>query len=113
MTLHLQKENVAVILATFAFTMLGFLAALITILFTFSQSKSFKRYKDKGYLDQFFYNYYVTIICLMITFMAALLTLAGQNGVTSMLIAVVFMINNLIQIFLLTFTIINLCKSST
>lgn len=112
MSLYLQKTNVAVILATFAFTILGFLAALVTILFTFSQSKSFKKYREKGFLDQFFYNYYMTIFCLMVTFIAALLTLAGQNSLNSMLIAVAFMINNLVQIFLLTFTIINLSKKS-
>jgi uncharacterized protein with PQ loop repeat len=44
--------------------MLGFLAAIITVLFSISNTKRFKRYKDKGYLDVFFFCYYITCISL-------------------------------------------------
>lgn len=113
MTLYLEKANVAVILATFAFTMLGFLAAVITILFSLTQSEFFKKFKAKGYLDNFFYIYYVTIFSLLITFSASLLSLAGQNGEISMLVALGSVVNNLVQIFVLTVIIVNLCRKSS
>ena len=53
MSLIGQKNNIAVIVATFAFTMLGFLAAVITILFSFSRSSTFKKYKRKGHFDPY------------------------------------------------------------
>lgn len=42
--------NLAIVLATFAFTMLGFLAAIIALMFTVATSRVMKIYKDKGYM---------------------------------------------------------------
>src|SRR5690554_5510897 len=68
MSLFQQKANVSVIIATFSFTMLGFLAAVITIILAFSHTKTMARYKNKGRLDVFFSIYYLAIFCLIITF---------------------------------------------
>jgi len=111
MSLIAQKNNVAVIVATFAFTMLGFMSAVITILFTFSHSRSFKKYKRKGHLDIFFSIYYFTVLTLVFTFVFALLTLASSNGVWVMRVGLMSTVNNLVQISLLTVIIINLSRS--
>ena len=111
MTLFEQKNNIAVILATFAFTMLGFLAAVITILFSFSKSGSFAKYKRMGHLDVFFSIYYFAIICFIFTFSTALLALAGSNsGIWPMRLSLMSTVNNLVQISLLTVIIVNLCR---
>lgn len=108
MSLAEQKNNVAVIVATFAFTMLGFLAAVITILFSFSSSRTFKKYKGKGHLSVFFYIYYLAIFSLMITFAMGVFSLAGSQGVWPMRLSLMSVVNNFAQISLLTIIIINL-----
>lgn len=112
MSLVAQKNNIAVIVATFAFTMLGFLAAVITILFSFSRSSTFKKYKNKGHLDVFFFIYYLAIASLVFTFASAILTLANNNGLWAMRVSLMFTINNLSQISLLTIIIVNLSKKA-
>jgi hypothetical protein len=110
MSLISQKSNVAVILATFSFTMLGFLAAVITILFSFSRSVVFIKYKRKGYLDVFFFVYYFTIFSLVMTFVLSLLSLASSNGLWAMIGSLMSSVNNLGQISLLTIIIVNLTR---
>ncbi|WP_115720387.1 hypothetical protein [Gallaecimonas mangrovi] len=110
MSLIEQKNNLAVIVATFAFTMLGFLAAVITILFSFSRSSTFKKYKRKGHLDVFFFVYYFAIVSLVVTFVLALLTLASGNGLWAMRGGLMSTVNNLAQITLLTVIIVNLSR---
>jgi len=110
MSLFAQKNNIAVIIATFAFTMLGFLAAVITILFSFSRSSTFKKYKRKGHLDVFFFIYYFAIVSLVLTFALAILTLAGKNGSWAMIGGLMSTVNNLTQISLLTIIIVNLSR---
>jgi|APLak6261669087_1056070.scaffolds.fasta_scaffold21830_2 hypothetical protein len=112
MSLFEQKSNVAVILATFAFTMLGFLAAVITILFSFSGSSAFKKYKRKGHLDIFFFIYYFAIISLIATFALSIVSLSGINGIWAMRLALMSTVNNMVQICLLTLTIVNLSKKA-
>jgi hypothetical protein len=113
MSLFKQKNNIAVILATFAFTMLGFLAAVITILFSFSKSSTFTKYKRLGHLDVFFAIYYFAIACFIFTFSTAILTLAGSNaGILPMRLSLMSTVNNLGQIALLTLIIVNLCKKA-
>lgn len=112
MDLAAQKTNIAVILSTFAFTMLGFLAAVITILFSFSSSGTFKKYKKNGHLDVFFSIYYFSIVCLIFTFAIAVFTLANVNGAWPVRLSIMSTINNLWQISLLTIIIINLSKKA-
>lgn len=108
LSLFVRRESVSVILASFAFTMLGFLAAVITILFSLSQTRAFRKYKSGGYLTVFFSIYYCAIACLMLTFLTALLSLAGSNGVWPMRISLMFTVTSLAQIAALLTTIINL-----
>lgn len=103
-----RRDSVGTILASFAFTMLGFLAAVITILFSLSQTRAFRKYKSGGYLTVFFSIYYWAIACLMLTFLTALLSLAGSNGVWPMRISLMLAITSLAQVFALLMTIINL-----
>ena len=106
MSLVEQRSNVAVIVATFACTMLGFLAAVITILFTFAGSKTFQKYKKNGHLDVFFFIYFLTIFCLIITFALGLLSLSTSTS--AMLFSIMAVVNNLVQIAILTWIIVSL-----
>jgi hypothetical protein len=106
--LYAQRFNVSIIVSTFAFTMLGFLAAIITVLFSISNTKRFKRYKDKGYLDVFFFCYYITLAHLLLTFILSLLSFAYNCEPLLFHASLASMTNNIFQIFIITFTIVNL-----
>lgn len=105
-----QNANLSVILSTFAFTMLGFLAAVITLMFSFAKSRVFRKYKNGGYLANFFFIYYFAIGCLVLTFFLALLGISESVSPWFIRGAVMSSINNMIQICLLTIIIVNLCK---
>lgn len=112
MSLAKQKSNISVIVTTFAFTMLGFLAAVITILFSFSSSKVFRKYKRKGHLSVFFYIYYLAIFNLVITFALGVLSLAESQGIWPMRLSLMSVVNNFSQISLLTVIIVNLSSKA-
>ncbi|WP_152389419.1 hypothetical protein [Azotobacter salinestris] len=111
-SLFAQRPNVAVILATYAFTMLGFLAAVIAILLNFSQSTTFKKYKNNKYLDIFFIIYFYCIITLALTFGASLLTLASASAEIFMRSALSLATNSVIQVATISTIIINICRKS-
>ena len=111
--LSVEKTNIAIIIATFSFTMLGFLAAVITILFSFSRSTAFRKYSNKGHLEVFFFIYYLAIFCLIITFGLSIISLSSSNGVWPMRLSLISTVNNLIQICLLTVIIVNMAKKSS
>ncbi|EWH03725.1 hypothetical protein [Halomonas sp. BC04] len=106
----LQSENVSIIIATFAFTMLGFMAAIITVLFAFVDTRVVKKYAKKDYFSTFFLTYFITIISLVMTFGFSLLTFASQGSVIFLKLSFVSLINNLVQITLITMTIVNLSR---
>lgn len=108
--LYVERSNIAVILATFAFTMLGFLAAVITILFSFPASRKLRRYRSRGHLDTFFWMYFLAIANLILTFILALLSFSSEVGVWGMRLSVMSTVNNVIQIGLIALIITNLCR---
>lgn len=109
-----QKANVAVITATFAFTMLGFLAAVITILIGLRRNSLIRRYDQKGYFSVFYWIYFFSIISLFFTFGCALLSLSDHFGDVFMKLAIGSTVNNLAQVLLMTIILVNIStKSST
>lgn len=108
-----QSANVAVITATFAFTMLGLLAAIITILFSFSKTVAFNKYLKGNYLSVFFTLYYEGIFFLMVTFLLAIITLTSSDwGGWALRYALMSTVNNLWQIGMIIVIIVNMCKKS-
>lgn len=105
-----QKVNIAIILATFAFTMMGFLAAVITIFFSFAKSRTFKKFSREGRFSVFFGTYYYCIITLAITMCFAVLALGKGTSYWAMQAALIATVNSLFQICMITFTIVNLSK---
>ena len=112
LSLHQQRPNLSVILATYSFTMLGFLAAVIAILLTFSQSQTFKRYKKNNYLDLFFCVYFLCIASLVATFILSILSLSSAPTSIFMHYAVAIALNSLLQVAIISFIIINICRKS-
>lgn len=107
-----EKQTVAVIIATFAFTMLGFLAAVITIMFSFAGTRTLKKYKHKGYLDVFFFIYLFAIFSLVITFFLGIIILSSTNASWALRCGLMSTVNNFAQIALLTIIIVNISNKS-
>lgn len=110
--LHLfsAKDSIATVLASFSFTMLGFLAAMITILFSLSGSRTFRKFNKNGYMSVFFMLYYSAIIGFMLTFIISLVLFSNEISIWIFRIGVMSAFNNIIQIGILTVTIVNLVK---
>ncbi|MCK5606624.1 hypothetical protein KAR91_32280 [Candidatus Pacearchaeota archaeon] len=98
--------------AGFAFAMLGFLAAIITILFAFVHSETFKAYKRVGYLDILFYMYKVTILCLIFTAAMSLFGFASTDFIWPFRLMLIFFVINLFQVAYITITISNLAHKA-
>lgn len=102
-----SRGDIAAMVAGFSFTMLGFLATVITLLFAFSHSATFRRYRNRGHLEIFFFGYYLTIFSLVITSFLALANFSSTLYVWMFRGMLVMFSNNLLQVLLLTFII---CK---
>lgn len=110
LSLFENKNDVAVIISTFSFTMLGFLAAVITLIFAFSNTVALKRYKRKGHMEVFFFIYYVAIVSLIVTFFLAILGLSSVGAVWPLRASLMMVVNSFIQIGILTIIIVRLLK---
>lgn len=99
-------------IAGFSYTMLGFMATVITILFAFTKSANFEAYKRKKYLSVFFAGYYICIFFLVVTAFLSIYGYSSAHHVAAHQALLVSFVNNLWQIFLLTLIICNIAKKS-
>jgi hypothetical protein len=97
-----QKTNLSIIIATFSFTMLGFIATIVTVLFSLRNSRNFKNYEKRGRLDIFWLLYRTTIVCLFFTFIMALFSFSKNVHWSIFDLMLVFFANNVVQVFWLT-----------
>lgn len=107
-----QKKDIALLLASFSFTMLGFLAAVITIMLSFSKSKAFRKYRDSKGMSVFFCIYFLAIVHLTFTFAISLLALSKNFGPVLMDLALGCSVNSLFSVGLIATVIVNLCKKA-
>lgn len=105
-----SAKDIANITASFAYTMMGFLAAVITILFAVTSSRLFKSYAQKGYLSVLFYVYFLTLICLIVTGVLSLLNYSHPISVWWFRVLIMSFVNNLVQIVMVTVMISNLAR---
>jgi len=100
-------------IAGFSYTMLGFLATVITILFVFTNSPNFEAYKRNGYLDSFFWAYFFSIVCLLITASLSIYGFSPNNSSWPFNLLLMFFIDNLVQVFLVSLIICNIARKSS
>ena len=111
-SLYSNRKELAAIIASYAFTMLGFLAAVIAILLNFSQSRAFQNYKKNRYLDVFFSMYFYCIATLAATFIFSIMSLSATSAHFFMRCALVLSMNSMIQVLFISLAIISICKKS-
>lgn len=103
-----SKTTIAGILASFSFTLLGMLAAFVTIMFTMGGSKTFAKYQRKQYLSVFLSIYFWAILTLAMCFCTALISSAQSTSAIWLRISMGLAINSLGLIILISFIVINL-----
>jgi len=105
-----KRSDIATLVAGFAFSMLGFLATIITVLFAFTHSSTFARYQKRGYLQVFFYIYFLTIICLVLTSILAIANFSNTFYLLSFRLMMIGFMNSLVQIATLTIILCNIAR---
>jgi hypothetical protein len=111
--LFYQRINISIVIASFAFTMLGFLAAIITVLFSLGGTKAFRKYSSHSYLELFLYFYFFSLICLMLTFGLSIFGFAKQGSPLLFKLMIMSAVNNLVQISLIAYVIINMANRAS
>lgn len=111
--LSAKRDALAVIISTYSFTMLGFMAALMAILLSFSQSRAFRRYAQEGRLNFFYVYYVIAITMLCLTFITSLLCYGQQSTAQpAFIFSLIFTVNSLVTMFFVTVIILNLSRRS-
>lgn len=105
-----NAKDISILVATFSFSMLGFLATVITIITALNDKLRFKVYKRKGYLEDFLFFYFLTILNLFVGFVIAIIKLGGNIQPVVFDVMMIVFTNSLIQTFIIGFIIYNLLR---
>lgn len=104
-----NQTDLSAMVSGFSYTMLGFLATIITILFNVTSSRNYQRYRSTGRLDVFFSLYYLSILSLVITCILSLFGFSKNHTYLSKVLVMIF-IDDLFLIAAVTVTIISLFR---
>jgi len=113
LSLSVEKKDISSLIASFSFTMLGFLAAIITILFAFVHSRVFVKYKTAGYLDLLFFLYLFTIVNLVFTAFLSIYGFSQNDFIWPFRLMLMSFENNLIQVALISIIISKLAHKAS
>lgn len=105
-TLYQQRQTLATIIAGFSFTMLGFLAALIGLMFTNTASKAFVRYRNSGSLKVFLYLYFFSLAFLMLNFLVAVMSLSDAAHPLFMKASIALTIGSFLHILIIALIVL-------
>lgn len=113
--LYAEHQTIAGVVATFAFTMIGFLATIIVFMFGFYESKVFSRFRQRGHFECFRFFYLGSVVSLMFTFLFSLIsyTNLADIGNCSFNLMLANTFNNIIQIFLISLAVFNMADKSS
>lgn len=111
--LHSNKIQISNMISGFSYTMLGFVATVITILFVFTKAPNYESYRRNGYLDVFFVMYFLTVISLLVTAFLSLYGFSPKSNYYAFSLLIMSFANNLINIFVVTLVICNIARKSS
>lgn len=92
--------------------MLGFLAAMITLLFMNADTKAMKKYKANNYDKPLIALLFAALLCLTLTFSLALVASASTTGMWWFRASLAMAFSSLLQIFLIATTALNLARKN-
>lgn len=100
---------VAQISSAYAFTTVGFLATVATILLGLSERTFFLRYRHKGHLVTFLIGYFLTMVTMFVIFCGSFVVLAKPEFINWLVSA---MEVSLIQLVFLSVVLCNVVRNS-
>jgi uncharacterized protein with PQ loop repeat len=106
--LSVYNKDLTILLATYSFSMLGFLATIITVIIALGDKLHVKTYKKRHHMNEFMIWCFITACHLFLIFTLSILNL-GQN-VRKVLFDLILMLfsNSLFQIMVIGIIIGNL-----
>lgn len=111
-SLYEQRSNLGILIGTYSFTMLGFLAAALAVLLGMTGKPLFKRFRADGSLSIFFTVYTTSIVTLSINFALSIFLLSKDPPSFLLYAIAALTANSTIQTGFITLTIINFCKKA-
>lgn len=106
-----HKEISSAVLGA-CFTLLGFIAALIALLFGITDKDKFKAYKRAGYLKVLLWIYYLSIFSMLLTVFLGFISFSeNKETAFSFILMLISFIANVFQVILITFGITNIVLS--
>lgn len=106
LALYQKADIISEIVITSSITLMGFLATIITILFSISTSKAFTRYKNMKYHHVFFALYYLSLVCLGVTAVFAFAVFSSVHGQALFPWMIMLSISSAVQVVCVTWIII-------
>lgn len=103
-----KKTEICLTVASFSFTLLGFLAAAITVFFGIGGKRIITRYKNNGHLTTFIIFYFFSIVNLFLTFGLSVVTLGKNAPIVSFDLMVASLLNNFLHTLFLTYIVVHL-----
>lgn len=105
-----SRARLAELLASFSFTMLGFLATLITILFMTSDSDVMRKYRRGGYHKVLVSLLAGALVSLSVTFVAAIVAAADHTPVVWFQVSISMAFSGMVQVVLTALATLNLAR---
>ena len=112
LALYQKSDTISEIVITSSITLLGFLAAIITILFSISSSNAFARYKRMNYHRVFFSLYYFSLACLSVNAIFAVTVFSRAHGHSLFPWMIMLSISSSVQVACVTWIIVANVKKS-
>lgn len=101
-------KYIAPILASYSFTILGVLVAMLTLLFAVVDARFFKNFSSKGYLDLFFHLVFADAAYLIGTFIFSIASI--QQSFPVPYIAYIFMLGSVFLTMFIIWILVGLFK---
>lgn len=110
LALAADKKAISAQLGSYAFTMLGFLAAMITILFMSSDSRAMRRYRRNNYHKVLVAVLFGALLSLAVTFLTSIVATATASNVGWFQVSLAMAISSMGQVLFVTITALNLAR---
>lgn len=103
-----NNKDLTILLATYSFSMLGFLATIITVVIALGDKLYLKTYRNRHHMDEMLILYFIAILDLFACFIISVLNLGKNIYPIIFDVMIILFCNSLFQITLIGIIIGNL-----
>jgi hypothetical protein len=106
-----HNDTVCNTIASFSFTMLGFMATVITIFLALYDRPFLKEYRHFRHFGNFLFFYFLTMFCLLIAIVIAFFTIAYKSWLDILFASTLLCLLQILLIGVITYVVVH--KTST